>query len=138
KNGSDVTTGAVRLARAYTGRDKIAICGYHGWHDWFIGTTTRKLGVPDAVRGLSVTFPYNDATALEALLKAEPNSFAAIMLEAGGTQVPAAGFLERIRELATHYGVVLIFDEIVTGFRLHMAGAQGQYGVTPDLACFGK
>jgi glutamate-1-semialdehyde aminotransferase len=138
KNGSDVTTGAIRLARAYSGRSKVAICGYHGWHDWYIGTTTRKLGVPEVVRELSVTFPYNNAAALEALLKAEPESYAAIILEAGGTQVPAAGFLERLRELATHYGVVLIFDEIITGFRLHLAGAQAHYGVTPDLACFGK
>ena len=138
KNGSDVTTGAIRLARAHTGRSKVAICGYHGWHDWYIGTTTRSLGVPNAVRDLSANFPYNDAAALERLLKAEPESFAAVILEAGGTQVPAPGFLQRLRELTTHYGVVLVFDEVITGFRLHMAGAQAHYGVTPDLACFGK
>jgi glutamate-1-semialdehyde aminotransferase len=138
KNGSDATTGAIRLARAYTGRSKVAICGYHGWHDWYIGTTTRRLGVPQDVQDLSVTFPYNDAAALEALIKKEPDGFAAIILEAGGAQIPAPGFLERLRELATRYGIVLIFDEIITGFRLHMAGAQGHYGVTPDLACFGK
>lgn len=138
KNGSDVTTGAIRLARAHTGRSKIAICGYHGWHDWYIGTTTRRMGVPDAVRALSATFPYNDAAALEKLLAAEPGGYAAIILEAGGAQQPAPGFLARLRELATHYGVVLVFDEIITGFRLHMGGAQAYYGVTPDLACFGK
>ncbi len=138
KNGSDVTTGAIRLARAHTGRSKVAICGYHGWHDWYIGTTTRSLGVPNAVRDLSANFPYNDAAALERLLKAEPESFAAVILEAGGTQVPAPGFLQRLRELTTHYGVVLVFDEVITGFRLHLAGAQAHYGVTPDLACFGK
>jgi glutamate-1-semialdehyde aminotransferase len=138
KNGSDATTGAIRLARAYTGRSKVAICGYHGWHDWYIGTTTRRLGVPQDVQDLSVTFPYNDAAALEALIKKEPDGFAAIILEAGGAQTPAAGFLERLRELSTRHGIVLIFDEIITGFRLHMAGAQGYYGVTPDLACFGK
>jgi glutamate-1-semialdehyde 2,1-aminomutase len=138
KNGSDVTTGAVRLARAHTNREKIAICGYHGWHDWYIGTTTRNLGVPDAIRALSDTFPYNDADALEALLKKDPNGYAAIILEPAGTQSPNPGFLERLRELATHYGVILIFDEIVTGFRLHIGGAQSYYGVTPDLACFGK
>jgi glutamate-1-semialdehyde 2,1-aminomutase len=138
KNGSDVTTGAIRLARAHTGRSKVAICGYHGWHDWYIGTTTRSLGVPDGVRDLSATFPYNDAAALERLLKAEPESFAAVILEAGGTQVPAPGFLQRLRELTTKYGVVLVFDEVITGFRLHLAGAQAHYGVTPDLACFGK
>jgi glutamate-1-semialdehyde 2,1-aminomutase len=138
KNGSDATTGAIRLARAYTGRSKVAICGYHGWHDWYIGTTTRRLGVPQDVQDLSVTFPYNDAAALEALIKKEPDGFAAIILEAGGAQTPAAGFLERLRELSTRHGIVLIFDEIITGSRLHMAGAQGYYGVTPDLACFGK
>lgn len=138
KNGSDATTGAIRLARAHTERDKIAICGYHGWHDWYIGTTTRQLGVPKAVQRLSETFPYNDADALEGLLKKEPDAYAAIILEAGGAQVPAPGFLERLRELATKYGVVLIFDEIVTGFRMHLGGAQARYGVIPDLACFGK
>jgi glutamate-1-semialdehyde 2,1-aminomutase len=138
KNGSDATTGAIRLARAYTGRSKVAICGYHGWHDWYIGTTTRRLGVPGPVSELSVTFPYNDAHALETLLRGDPDSYAAIILEAGGVQIPDPGFLERLRELATHYGVVLIFDEIITGFRLHLAGAQAHYGVTPDLACFGK
>lgn len=138
KNGSDATTGAIRLARAHTGRDKVAICGYHGWHDWYIGTTTRRVGVPKSVQALSATFPYNDADALEALFKKEPDAYAAIILEAGGAQVPAAGFLERVRELATKYGVVLIFDEIITGFRMHMGGAQAHYGVTPDLACFGK
>ncbi len=138
KNGSDATTGAIRLARAHTGREKVAICGYHGWHDWYIGTTTRRLGVPQAVQALSETFPYNDADALEALLKKEPDAYAAIILEAGGAQAPATGFLERLRALATKYGVVLIFDEIVTGFRMHMGGAQAHYGVIPDLACFGK
>jgi glutamate-1-semialdehyde aminotransferase len=138
KNGSDATTGAIRLARAHTGRDKVAICGYHGWHDWYIGTTTRRLGVPKAVQALSATFPYNDADALEALFKKEPDAYAAVILEAGGTQVPAPGFLERLRELTDKYGVVLIFDEIITGFRMHMGGAQAHYGVTPDLACFGK
>src|SRR5262249_34744261 len=93
KNGSDATTGAIRLARAYTGRPKVAICGYHGWHDWYIGTTTRRLGVPQDVQDLSVTFPYNDAAALEALIKTEPDGFAAIILEAGGAQIPAEGFL---------------------------------------------
>lgn len=138
KNGSDATTGAIRLSRAHTGRSKVAICGYHGWHDWSIGTTTRNLGVPAAIQELSATFPYNDAAALEALLKRDPTGYAAIILEPCGVQYPERGFLERLRELATHYGVVLIFDEIITGFRLHMGGAQAHYGVTPDVACFGK
>ncbi len=138
KNGSDATSGAVRLARAYTGREKVALCGYHGWHDWYIGTTTRHLGVPEAVRALSDTFPYNDADALEALLSKQPDAYAAVILEPCGTQQPEAGFLERLREVTERYGVLLIFDEISTGFRIHMGGAQAHYGVTPDLACFGK
>ncbi len=138
KNGSDATTAAIRLARAYTGRDRVAVCGYHGWHDWYIGTTSRHLGVPEAVRGLSSTFPFNDADALETLLKADPNGYAAVILEPAGMQDPAPGFLQRLRELTERYGAVLIFDEIVTGFRINLGGAQKVYGVTPDLATFGK
>ncbi len=138
KNGADATTAAIRLARAHTGRDKVALAGYHGWQDWSIGTTTRHLGVPDSVRELSHTFPFNDAEALETLLKADPDGFAAIILEPAGRVPPAPGFLETLRELATRYGAVLIFDEIVTGFRIAMGGAQAHYGVTPDLATFGK
>lgn len=138
KNGSDATSAAIRLARAHTGRDKIAICGYHGWHDWYIGTTTRNLGVPKSVSALSTTFPYNDADAFEALIKREPEAYAAVILEPAGTKQPQPGFLERLRGLTEKYGVVLIFDEIVTGFRMHLGGAQAYYGVTPDLACFGK
>ena len=138
KNGSDATSAAIRLARAYTGRDKVALCGYHGWHDWYIGTTARHLGVPQAVRALSTTFPYNDAGALDALLKAEPDKFAAVILEPVALEEPAPGFLQAVRDLCTRHGVVLVFDEIVTGFRIHLGGAQAAYGVVPDLAAFGK
>lgn len=138
KNGSDATTAAIRLARAYTSRTKVAVAGYHGWHDWYIGTTTRDLGVPEAVKALSAKFSFNDAGSLERLLAAEPDAYAAIILEPAGATPPAPGFLEDVRALATRYGVVLVFDEIVTGFRIGLAGAQGHYGVTPDLACFGK
>lgn len=138
KNGSDVTSAAIRLARAHTGRDKIAICGYHGWHDWYIGTTSRDLGVPQAVKGLSTTFAFNDANAIEEILKNAPNDYAAVILEPTGLVEPKPGFLEALRELTNKYGVVLIFDEIITGFRLSLGGAQEVYGVTPDLACFGK
>jgi glutamate-1-semialdehyde 2,1-aminomutase len=138
KNGSDVTTAAVRLARAHTGRDKVAICGYHGWHDWYIGTTTRRLGVPASIQALSTTFPYNDVSALETLLAREGDAFAAVIIEAGGSNIPAPGFLQRLQELTAKHGVVLVFDEIITGFRLDLGGAQARYGVTPDLACFGK
>ena len=138
KNGSDVTAAAIRLARAYTGRDRIALCGYHGWHDWSIGTTTRDLGVPAAVKRLSATFTFNDAASLAALLTRDPDRYAAIVIEPATTVAPSPGFLEAVRELADHYGAVLVFDEIVTGFRIDLAGAQGHYGITPDLACFGK
>ena len=138
KNGSDATTAAVRLARAHTGRDKVAVCGYHGWHDWYIGTTSRKLGVPAAVQALSVAFSTNDADALETLLDAEPDAFAAVVLEPAGVAPPAPGFLQRLRAVTERHGVLLIFDEIVTGFRVAMGGAQAHYGVTPDLAAFGK
>jgi glutamate-1-semialdehyde 2,1-aminomutase len=138
KNGSDATTAAVRLARAFTGRARIAVAGYHGWHDWYIGSTTRDLGVPVAVKGLTSTFRYNDADSLAALLDAHPDGYAAIVLEPASTTAPAPGFLERVRELADRTGTVLVFDEIITGFRIGLSGAQGYYGVTPDLASFGK
>jgi len=138
KNGSDATTAAIRLARAYSGRDRVALCGYHGWHDWCIGTTSRSLGVPEAVRELSVSFPFNDADALESLLEHDGGGFAAVILEPAGPQEPEPGYLERLREITERHGVVLIFDEIVTGFRIDMGGAQAKYGVTPDLATFGK
>jgi glutamate-1-semialdehyde 2,1-aminomutase len=138
KNGSDATTAAIRLSRAYTGRDKVALCGYHGWHDWYIGTTTRDLGVPSAVADLSTTFSYNDVQQLTETLQREPDAYAAVILEAAGSQEPAPGFLETIRDLTARHGVVLVFDEIITGFRAGLGGAQGRYGVIPDLACFGK
>lgn len=138
KNGSDATTGAVRAARAYTGRDHIAFCGYHGWHDWYIGTTTRNKGVPSAVAALSHGFAYNDIESLKKVFAAHPGAIAAVVMEPLGVEEPLPGFLEAVRELCTASGAVLIFDEIVTGFRVHVKGAQAHYGVTPDLACFGK
>ncbi len=138
KNGSDATSAAIRLARAHTGRDRVAVAGYHGWHDWYIGSTARHLGVPGAVRELTDTFSYNDADSLEKLLKTSPEAYAAVILEPAGVAAPEPGYLERIRELTEKYGVVLVFDEIVTGFRIDMGGAQAKYGVTPDLATFGK
>lgn len=138
KNGSDATSAAIRIARAYTKRDRIAVCGYHGWHDWYIGTTTRNLGVPESVKNLSSKFIFNDPDSLESLLKSDPNGYAAVILEPTGAFEPENGFLEKVRELCDQYGVVLVFDEVVTGFRVDMGGAQKKYGVTPDLASFGK
>ena len=138
KNGSDVTSAAIRLARAHTGRDRVAVCGYHGWHDWYIGTTTRNLGVPETVRKLSAAFAFNDLDSLDRLLGRTPDKFAAIILEPESVDLPAPGFLEGVRALADRHSAVLIFDEIVSGFRSHIGGAQERYGVVPDLATFGK
>lgn len=138
KNGSDATSAAIRLARAHTGRERVLACGYHGWHDWYIGATTRRLGIPRAVCELTTTFPYNQAEAVADLLAAQPDAYAAVILEPAGVVDPAPGFLERLRELTERYGVVLVFDEIITGFRINIGGAQAEYHVTPDLACFGK
>jgi len=138
KNGSDATSGAVRAARALTGRDVVACCGYHGWQDWYIGTTTRAHGIPKAVRELTVPFAYNDLASLERVFAEHPGRVAAVIMEPVGVVAPAAGFLEDVRTLAHREGALLIFDEIVTGFRLALGGAQELLGVVPDLACFGK
>jgi len=138
KNGSDATSGAVRCARAFTSRDIVLCCGYHGWQDWYIGTTTRNEGVPQAVRDLTIPFEYNDIASLERLLSEHPNGVAAIILEPMGIIEPEVGFLKSVRALADKHGAVLIFDECWTGFRIHRQGAYGKFGVAPDLACFGK
>lgn len=138
KNGSDATSAAVRLARAFTGRDDVLVAGYHGWQDWYIGSTTRDLGVPAAVRALTGRFSFNDANSLESALIERGDRVAAIVLEPSGVVGPAPGFLERVRELATKHGAVLVFDEIITGFRMGLGGAQAHFGVTPDLTALGK
>ena len=138
KNGSDATSGAVRLARAHTGRDRVAVSGYHGWQDWYIGTTSRHKGVPDAVRALSHAFPYNDLEALDRLLSAHKAEFAAVVMEPMNSVDPEPGYLAGVADLARRHGALLVFDEIITGFRFALGGAQELFGVTPDLACFGK
>jgi len=138
KNGSDMTTTAIRLARAVTGREHIALCGYHGWHDWSIAPTPQNAGVPQAVVALAHPFRYNDVNTLESLFRAYPNQIAAVVMEPMRQEPPRDGFLEAIRDFCTKHGAVLIFDEIVTGFRLANGGAQELFGVTPDLAVFGK
>ncbi len=138
KNGSDATAGAVRVARAYTGRDVIACCGYHGWQDWYIGTTTRNQGVPKAVQALTRTFAYNDVASLAQVLDEHRGQVAAVVMEPMGIVAPAPGFLQQVKELTHAHGALLVYDEIVTGFRWALGGAQAYFGVTPDLACFGK
>lgn len=138
KNGSDATSGAVRLARAYTGRERVAVCGYHGWQDWYIGSTARSRGVPAAVRALTHPFEYNKPETLEKVLREHPGEYAAVVLEPMNVAYPAAGFLERVRDLAHGHQALLIFDETITGFRFANGGAQELFGVVPDLATFGK
>jgi len=138
KNGSDATAGAVRVARGYTGKDIIACCGYHGWQDWYIGTTTRNKGVPETVEKLTVSFEYNNISSLERIFSEHPGQVAAVIMEPVGVIEPEEGFLQHVREITNKNGALLIFDEVITGFRLALGGAQDYYGVTPDLACFGK
>jgi glutamate-1-semialdehyde 2,1-aminomutase len=137
KNGTDATSAAIRLARAYTGRNHIAICGYHGWQDWYIGSTTRDLGVPESTKKLSHTFEYNNLESLNKLLDEYPDT-AAVIMEPMSAIFPNPGFLKGVRSLCDEKEVVLIFDEIITGFRLGLGGAQKEFGITPDLATFGK
>ena len=138
KNGTDATSGAIRVARAYTGRERVAVCGYHGWQDWFIGSTTRDLGVPAAVKALTHQFTYNNLDSLRDLLDKHSGQFAAVILEPMNVTAPQEGFLEGVRSLASEHGALLVFDETITGFRYHIGGAQACFGVTPDLATFGK
>ncbi len=138
KNGSDATSGAVRAARAFTGRDRIAYCGYHGWQDWYIGSTTRNAGVPKAVRELTHPFTYNSLASLEKLLLEHAGEFAAVIMEPVNFTEPAAGFLQGVKDIARKHGALLIFDEICSGFHFGLGGAQKLFGVVPDLACFGK
>lgn len=138
KNGSDATSGAVRLARAVTGRDRIAAGGYHGWHDWYIGSTVRKKGIPEAVCGLTHKFAYGDLDALRKVLREHPGEFAAVIMEPMSSTEPPEGYLSEAAELARSEGALFILDEIITGFRFALGGAQELFAVTPDLACFGK
>jgi len=138
KNGSDVTAGAIRLARAYTKRDHVAVCGYHGWQDWYIGSTSRNLGVPQSTRDLTHVFTYNDMDSLNKIFLTYPAQVAAVIMEPMNTTEPKNGFLESVKELTHKNGAIFIFDETITGFRFAKGGAQEYFGVIPDLATFGK
>lgn len=138
KNGGDATTSAIRLARAFTGRDLVAMSGYHGMHDWSIGASENNRGVPEDVAKLTKTFEYNNIHSLKELFEKYPNEIAAVILEPIQANGPKGGFLEEVRELANEYGAVLIFDEVVSGFRYALGGASELYGVVPDMAAFGK
>ena len=138
KNGSDATSGAIRAARAFTGRERVAVCGYHGWQDWYIGSTLRNKGVPQCTRDLTHSFAYNDLASLDRLLGEHRGEFAAVILEPMNVAWPEDGFLQGVVALVAEHGAVSIFDETITGFRFSLGGAQELFGVTPDLACFGK
>lgn len=141
KDGSLAVDGAVRLSRAYTGRDRIAICGDHPFfstNDWFIGTTEMNAGIPEWTRRQTVKFRYNDLASLEVLFAEYPGQIACVIMEAARIEEPAPGYLEGVKRVAHTNGALLIFDEMITGFRWHLNGAQNLYGVTPDLSTFGK
>ncbi len=141
KNGSNVTSAATRLARAYTGRDYIALCREHpffSFDDWFIGTTPPNAGIPEESYRHSLTFHYNDIASLERLFDEYPDQIAAVIMEPVTLEAPKDNFLARVRDLAHKHGALLIFDEMISGFRWHLSGAQTYFDVIPDLSTFGK
>jgi glutamate-1-semialdehyde 2,1-aminomutase len=141
KNGSDANTAAVRLARAITGRSKIAFDGsapFLAIDDWFIGNTLTNAGVPDAVSRLAVPFRFNDLASVEQVFAEHENELAAAILEPCREVRPAPGFLEGLRRLCDAHGTLLVFDEVVTGFRYGLHGAHALFGVHPDLMSIGK
>jgi len=138
KNGSDATSAAVRIARYFTRRDHIISIGYHGWHDWYIGSTTRSMGVPSAVQALTLSARYNDLSHVENLFDKVKGDVAAVILEPMNSVDPTPGYLESLKNFCSSNNILLIFDEVITGFRFAKGGAQELFGVTPDLSCFGK
>lgn len=138
KSGSDVTSAAIRLARACTRRERVLVAGYHGWHDWYIGSTAWHRGVPRAVRELTETVRWGDLEHLRTALTAHAEGVAAIILEPVGAAEPDGDYLRGVVELAHEHGALAIFDEVITGLRLAPGGAQERYGVCADLACLGK
>jgi glutamate-1-semialdehyde 2,1-aminomutase len=141
KNGSDVTTAAVKLARAWTGRDLVAICADHPFFstdDWFIGATPLSAGVPRAIQDLTVGFHYNDLDGLRHLFESRRGEIACLIMEAETSVAPVAGYLAGVQALCREHGAVFILDEMITGFRWDLGGAQRVYGIEPDLSTFGK
>ncbi len=141
KNGSTSVSAAVKLARAFTGRELVARCAEHpffSYDDWFIGSTPLTRGIPAETIEKTRLFPYNDIAALEALLESAPGRFACVVMEPSATHEPPAGYLQKVHDLCRKHGAVFVLDEMITGFRWHMKGAQHLYGVKPDLCTFGK
>ena len=137
KNGTDATSAAIRLSRAYTSRNRVLVCGYHGWQDWYIGSTSRNKGVPQEVSNLTSSFKYNQIENFKKVLDSGTD-VACVIMEPMNMTFPQKGFLEEIREITRSMGIVLIFDETITGFRMSEGGAQEYFGITPDLSTFGK
>jgi glutamate-1-semialdehyde 2,1-aminomutase len=138
KNGTDATSAAIRLGRAYTGRDHVVVCGYHGWQDWYIGSTTRNKGVPRAISALTLKFEYNNIQSLKDVFTEYPDKIACVILEPMNSTYPKPGFLREVVDLCEKNGAVCIFDETITGFRYSNGGAQKYFGVTPHISTFGK
>jgi glutamate-1-semialdehyde 2,1-aminomutase len=141
KNGSDVTTAAVKLARAYTGRELVAICGdqpFFSTDDWFIGTIEMNAGIPASVTKSTLKFRYNDLASLRELFDQHPEKIACVVMEAEASTPPIPEYLKQVKELCERRGAVLVFDEMITGFRWHLGGAQKFHGVVPHLSTFGK
>jgi glutamate-1-semialdehyde 2,1-aminomutase len=141
KDGSDATSGAVKLARAVTGREMVAICGDHPFFsvdDLFIGSTAISAGIPECVKALTVKFRYNDLESVRELFAKFPGRIACVILEAEKTEPPKDDFLQELLRIAHEKGALFILDEMITGFRWHLGGAQKKYGLVPDLSAFGK
>jgi glutamate-1-semialdehyde 2,1-aminomutase/spore coat polysaccharide biosynthesis protein SpsF len=140
KNGSDVTTAAVKVSRAFTGRNMIARCStsYHGWHDWYMCSTERKNGIPAFNSELCKIFDYNDIQSFKLLMEKYGNDIACVIMEGAVLTAPQDNFLQEVEKITHQYGAVLIFDEIINGFRLALGGAREYFNINADLACFGK
>jgi len=135
KSGADVTSAAIRVARAYTGKNKILCCGYHGWHDWYVSTIARNAGIPQAIKDLTFTFNYND---IDSVRNSIDDDTAAIILEPVVFDEPKNNFLNELANICKEKNILLIFDEMWTGFRMALGGAQEYFGITPDLATYSK
>jgi glutamate-1-semialdehyde aminotransferase len=135
KTGADVTSAAIRISRAFTGKNKVLCCGYHGWHDWYVSTIARNAGIPECIKDLTYTFQYND---IESLKRSIDDDVAAVILEPVVFEPPKDNFLHEVAELCQKNGIVLIFDEMWTGFRMSLGGAQEYFGIKADLATFSK
>jgi len=138
KNGTDATSGAVRLARAYTGKSNIIACGYHGWQDWYVAGTSKNLGVPKVLNSLVHNVSFGNVVSVKELYESLNADVAAVIIEPFSNQYPVGDYLKELRDFCSINGIILIFDETVTGFRVSTGGAQELTGVVPDLSCFGK